>query len=182
MHEQLIERIKTFTKVKSSVELLPPVSPVMLEHAEQQLGFSLPTLLSECYLQFANGGFGPGYGVMGLAGGATSDFGDLLETYQQLKTDHESEGEIWPPGLLPFCEWSDNIFSCVECHDPRYLITTFDAGTLTPQNYSLTEFFELWLNGIDLLDFGPSATEAVEITNPFTGEKIRISPRNPGER
>ncbi|WP_417386464.1 SMI1/KNR4 family protein [Gimesia sp.] len=182
MYEQLIERIKTFTKSKSSEELLLPVSPDVVAQTTKQLGFSLPILLSECYLQLANGGFGPGYGVMGLAGGATSDFGDLLETFQQLKSDHELEGEIWPSGLLPFCEWGGNIFSCVDCHDPRHLVTTFDAGALTPQNYSITEFFELWLNDIDLLDFSLPTTGDVEITNPFTGEKIRISKHKPDDQ
>ncbi len=177
MYEPLLARIRP-----RITNHCPPVSEDLINQTEQQLGFSLPILLSECYLQLANGGFGPGYGVIGLAGGATSDFGNLLETYQQLKGDHESEGEIWPTGLLPFCEWGGNIFSCVDCHDPRHRVTTFDAGALTPQNYTIAEFFELWLNDIDLLDFNPPATGDVEITNPFTGEKIRISPRKPKER
>lgn len=177
MYETLLARIRP-----RITNHYPPVSEDLINQTEQQLGFSLPALLSECYLQLANGGFGPGYGVMGLAGGAASDFGNLLETYQQLKADHESVGEIWPTGLLPFCEWGCNIFSCVDCLDPQHPVSTFEAGTLTSQNYSIAEFFELWLNDIDLLDFNLPTTGDVEITNPFTGEKIRISKHKPDDQ
>lgn len=44
------------------------------------LGFPLPPLLRALYTQLANGGFGPMYGLLGLAGGAPGDvYGRLSE-------------------------------------------------------------------------------------------------------
>lgn len=40
-----------------------------LRESEQTLGFALPLLLRLLYLQIANGGFGPGYGLFGIFGG-----------------------------------------------------------------------------------------------------------------
>jgi hypothetical protein len=40
---------------------------------EQRLNFDLPETLRKIYLRVANGGFGPGYGVMGVEGGFTDD-------------------------------------------------------------------------------------------------------------
>lgn len=48
----------------------PPASPAAVARAEAALGFALPTTLRAIYLDVANGGFGPGYGVMGVEGGS----------------------------------------------------------------------------------------------------------------
>ncbi len=47
----------------------PPASEAQMRKTEQQLGFALPPLLRLLYTHVANGGFGPGYGLIGVIGG-----------------------------------------------------------------------------------------------------------------
>lgn len=47
----------------------PPATEQQIEQTEQQLGFPLPPLLRLLYTQIANGGFGPGFGILGVIGG-----------------------------------------------------------------------------------------------------------------
>ena len=47
----------------------PPATKEQLQQTEDLLGFSLPPLLLSLYMQIANGGFGPGYGIIGAIGG-----------------------------------------------------------------------------------------------------------------
>lgn len=147
----------------------PPVSTADLARVEVRLGFSIPLVLQECYLTIGNGGFGPGYGVIGLANGHACDFGNLVETYNQLKSDYEKEGKEWVTNTLPFCAWGCNVFSCVACAECER-IYTYEDGSLWPQSYSLAKFFELWLSGIDIRshDVVYETTKST-IINPFTG-------------
>ena len=52
--------------------LNPPVPESAIVDAESKLGFRLPPLLREIYSELANGGFGPGNGLIGLTGGYTA--------------------------------------------------------------------------------------------------------------
>lgn len=47
----------------------PPATEEQLRQTEQLLGFPLPSFLRSLYMQVANGGFGPGFGVIGAIGG-----------------------------------------------------------------------------------------------------------------
>ncbi|HZS77994.1 MAG TPA: SMI1/KNR4 family protein [Ktedonobacteraceae bacterium] len=46
-----------------------PATPQQLAAAEKELGFALPATLRALYIELANGGFGPGYGLRGVVGG-----------------------------------------------------------------------------------------------------------------
>jgi len=177
MFDQLIDRIRDYSKSQPTSNLCPPAPERTIHEAERKLGFSIPILLNQCYLQVGNGGFGPGYGVIGLEGGYASDYGNVVETFQLLKSDQVSEGQEWPKGLLPFCDWGCNIFSCVDCNDPGHPVFTFEDFAVTQQNYTLDRFFELWMSGADILSCDRAEVDEVEFTNPFTGEKGTISKR-----
>lgn len=146
----LLLRIRKETAQAASHQVFLPTSATMVDAAEEALGFAVPDLLRTVLTVVGNGGFGPGYGVIGVEGGHESDFGTLVKTHQQLKADFESEGPKWPPNLLPFCSWGCNIFSCVECDgvDEVYL---HDNGDLDAAGYDIVKFFEMWLDGVDLL-------------------------------
>jgi hypothetical protein len=180
MNGSLIESIRSYAGSRTISFPFATASEVGVARAENGLGFPIPTLLKECYLKLGNGGFGPGYGLIGVAGGCESDFGDLVGTYQVLKQDQESEDRVWPSGLLPFCEWGCNIFSCVDCNDARHPVYTFEDFSVRPENYNLDKFFELWMCGVDILSYESAEPESVEITNPFTGKKGIISRRRRG--
>jgi hypothetical protein len=156
----------------------PPASQKDVEEAEACLGFPIPKLLKSIFLEVGNGGFGPGRGgsIIGLKGGYASDFGTIVETYKQLNEYQESEGKAWKVGLLPFCEWGCNLFSCVDCNDPHfvYLFEDFDVH---PKYYSLSDFFKLWTDGVDIFSYEGTGTEAVEVINPFTGQKTHVMRR-----
>lgn len=171
MNDAIVSRIREHALSKSEGLPYAPASEGLVKEAESKLGFQLPSLLKACYEQIGNGGFGPGYGLIGLQGGAASDFGLLTETHQQLKSDQESEGNEWQFGLLPFCEWGCNTFSCVDCTTPNFTVYKFEDFDVWPQNYNLEKFFEMWVNDVDILSLDDGEEIEAEITNPFTGEK-----------
>jgi len=174
--EELISRIHkhVFAHLESPLSY-DVASELLIEKAERSLKLSIPPLLRECYKCVANGGFGPGYGLIGLENGAKSDFGTLVETYEQLKSDQELEGGEWDRTLLPFCDWGCNIFSCVDCADPEYHVYTFRDFSVVKQSYTIEEFFEMWLKGVDILSVDSKSLEESEFINPFTGEKASVT-------
>jgi len=57
---------------KGWIDPLPPLQAAPIaaaQEAEQLAGVPLPPLLRRLFLEVGNGGFGPGYGVLGLRGG-----------------------------------------------------------------------------------------------------------------
>lgn len=177
MDESLIETLREYATSRGRSLPYATTSEEAVGQAERGLGFRIPVLLKACYLRVGNGGFGPGYGIIGVEGGYASDDGNLVETHGVLKQDQESEGYEWPSGLLPFCEWGCNIFSCVDRRDLRHPVYMFEDFAVRSQGYTLDRFFELWSVGADILAYEPSEVERVEITNPFTGKKETVSKR-----
>ena len=51
----------------------PPATEEQLARTEEVMGFAHPPLLRALYLQVANGGFGPGTGIIGAFGGYCTD-------------------------------------------------------------------------------------------------------------
>jgi hypothetical protein len=148
-----------------------PVLEKVLREAEKELGFSMPTLLRACYLSIGNGGFGPGLGLIGLEGGYTSDHGTLVEAYLSLKSAMPN----WKNGLLPFCEWGCNMYSCVDCTDPAQRIYFLEEGKVDRnRSYTLTEFFQSWINGKVLFPQQAERYEEREIINPFTKQRSTV--------
>lgn len=63
----------------------PPATEQQIKETELLLGFPLPPLLRQLYTQIANGGFGPGYGIVGVMNGYPGiDHlpGDIARRYQ----------------------------------------------------------------------------------------------------
>ena len=161
----------------------PPVSPNDLERAESELGFGIPPLLQSIYLEVTNGISGFCYQIMGLANGCESHFGNLIDTYKVFVEDEELSGRNpWKRGLLPFCSWGDNIFSCVDCMDPKYIVSTYESEDVWPQTYSVSDFFDMWLMGVDILAQEKVETEARKAVNPFTGQEIVFRARKRNKR
>jgi hypothetical protein len=151
----LIERIK-------SKEGGTPASLDSVELAEKELGFPLPPELKDIYLKVANGGIGPGYKILGVKGGHTSDEGDSIsELYTILgSSDPEDPEWQWPKGLVPFCHWGCAIYSCFDSTKEGGPVIWFDPnmreiGEPMEQQFiqhknSLNEWLEGWLAGNDL--------------------------------
>ena len=157
---------------------------------ERQLGFSIPSLLRDTYLQCGNGGWGPGRGLLPLIGTTeSSDCESASGLYEKFTSpDRTDPAWIWPRYLLPFCDWGCAIRSCVACDLPLNPIFTFDPGALedgervdkavAPVGLTLQEWFEAWLSGVDLWSqmYEPDPGRATVIINPFTKEPMTHVP------
>ncbi len=133
-------------------------TPEAIVSAEAALGRPLPPLLSELYVHVANGGFGPGYGFIGLPGGALLDTGaSLVSLYQGFRQpDPEDPEWAWPSRLLPVSHWGCAVYSCVSFTYP-YPVVRFDPnghelgtrweGAFQPEAQSFEVWFQAWLSG-----------------------------------
>ena len=198
MSDELIARIQrradepTTRTDNSDIALPPRFPPVMsaeLSLAERRLGFGLPAFLAEVYQAVGNGGFGPGYGVIGLPGGFKHDEGrSIVEMYQSYHvTSADDPTWHWPDGLVPLCDWGCAIFSCVDCSTGA--IITFDPGeqpegelmtlAFAQSHFSVAAWFEDWVSGIRLWDKMYERDPAADrvITNPFTQKPVVVHKR-----
>jgi len=89
-----ILRGETSPTPQESPPLAPAVNDAAIADAEAALGFALPQPLRQLYAQVADGGFGPGPGILTLQ--------QLAETYRDLTaTPPGPRGQKWPAHLLP---------------------------------------------------------------------------------
>ena len=128
----------------------PPTSATVIESAEKFLGFSLPPLLREIYQNLANGGFGPGYGLVGLTGGYTfEDFGELpLVEYHLMLCSAPPEEFRWPPQLLNIAYGGCLFFYAVDCSQAKYPVMLLEGNTQEPISPTFTAFMERWADGL----------------------------------
>lgn len=130
--------------------------------AEEALGMRFPALLSRIYCEVANGGFGPGGGLLGLDGGHLSADGlTLVETYESFLAGG------WPVGLLPLWDWGDAMWSCVDASTTEATLVTHDETGPTRTRFSLHAWLSSWLAEVDLFPEIYELEDAI-LTNPFT--------------
>ena len=139
-----------------------PASAEAIGAAEESLDFALPPFLKRVFCEIGNGGFGPGQGLLGVAGGATDEHGNsLVDLYDSLSAPNpEDPGWNWPSHLVPLCLWGDLTYSCVDCSSLEGKIVTFDANGyrpgedldhfLDPQELTLDSWLRAWAEGVDL--------------------------------
>ena len=84
-----------------------------VDEAERHLGFELPHLLVRIYLEVANGGFGPGFGLLGVNGGWTDSDMDLVE-WALLKRTLGCQRQC----RLILCHHGCAVYSIVHCTTP----------------------------------------------------------------
>lgn len=139
MDDLLIERVRRRaanpkTRIDigdlSVPKIASPLSFRDAEHAEIDLGFAVPAVLKAVLCGIGNGGFGPGYGLIGLVGGSKDDEGhDALQLYRICSGEDPEDREWkWPRGLLPLCHWGCAIYSCVDCSSSDSRIVVFDPN------------------------------------------------------
>lgn len=134
-------------------------NPAAVSSDEMRLGFALPSLLKRIYAEVGNGGFGPGYGLIGLTNGAPDDTG---RTNPAIYEEFRSSDELnWPNGLLPICHWGCAIVSCIDCTDPNFRMRIFDPNVRDKGGWSDCFFEETaafstwirdWASGVSLWD------------------------------
>jgi len=150
--EEAMETITNSRGFRDRSTVYPPVREESVREAERQLGFPFHQLLRSLLTGVANGGFGPGYGLLGLEGGRLTDEGNTsIELYLALsRPDPEDPEWTWPAGLLPLCHWGCAIYSCVDCTTPEGQIIWFD-----PNAYDSEETREMAFRaqGIGIVEF-----------------------------
>ena len=129
---------------------------------ERRLGFRLPLLMKRLYREIGNGGFGPGYGLIGLSGGALDDIGRTApEIYASFSEPGEDDSDLkWPRGLLPICHWGCAIYSCIACAAPGFPMKIFDPNlhvsasswddAFFDEALTFDDWIEAWARGQDL--------------------------------
>jgi hypothetical protein len=116
------DRIAADMSTPVETSLPPRATPAALDQVEADLGFPLPTLLRRVYLEVADGGFGPGGGLMRIA--------DAASAYARLRTGAElPRGMTWPERLLPIRE-VDPGFDCVDASSAAGRIVAWDPEDL----------------------------------------------------
>jgi hypothetical protein len=145
----------------SSHAPLEPGNPDDIARDESKLGFSFPPLLKRIYTEIGNGGFGPGYGLIGLTNGVPDDTGKTGPAIYRQFHDGASEAPFceWPKGLLPICYWGCAILSCADCSDPNFRVRIFDPNVHDGDDWtdaffeespSFEEWITAWASGVDL--------------------------------
>ena len=141
-------------RAQGLVERLPPLAPASPEaivEAERALGYPFPRLLRRLLLEVGNGGFGPGYGVIGVRGGATDPYGrTLLDAYREFHSLRRAES--LSDALLPLCDWGCGIVSFVDCASAHGDMWACDPNPGVEddtfrQPLTLVEWFAGWVDG-----------------------------------
>lgn len=103
----------------------PGITVAQLRKSERHLGFALPDLLNEIYTKVGNGGFGPGYGLLGVFGGAADDLGrTAIDVYSDCR---EFAPDTWPEKFLPVCHEGCNHYICIDCRWKSAPVYAFDT-------------------------------------------------------
>lgn len=138
-------------RVRGWIEPLPPLRPApsaAVAQAESLAGRPLPPLLRRLYLQVGNGGFGPGYGILGLRGGHTTD-GATAITYLERGARRSPGGPAMP---LLLCDWGCGITSQIDLADGQVWGSDpnpapDDVSCVFPQGMTVADWFGRWLEG-----------------------------------
>jgi hypothetical protein len=93
--------------------LSPPADEAAIAAAETALGVALPPQLRRIYSEVADGGFGPGLGLLELS--------RVVGRYAELRAGDElPDKRTWPEGLLPVVD-RDGELECVEASSGRVI-------------------------------------------------------------
>ena len=133
-----------------------PASASVVEDAKRRLGFPIPNLLSRLWLEVANGGIGPGYGIYGLDGGMTDEavylpLPDLFLEWRDCEQWIELVGGESADRTFPICDWGCCTFSAVDCMTAEGNLLLFADGVKRiDQGVTFAHWIEDWADGIEV--------------------------------
>jgi hypothetical protein len=148
-----------------------PADAASIAAAESALGVPLPLVLRRVYAEVADGGFGPGEGILPLA--------DVVLAWSVLRElGSMPRGRAWPDGFLPLVEMSPG-FDCVDAATGR--IVAWDPEELTERSSeerfrrSFRELFpsvEAWLS--EWLGSKTQAEQQAELTAHYLSDEAQV--------
>ncbi|WP_067792531.1 SMI1/KNR4 family protein [Actinomadura formosensis] len=144
-HDELLRRVAE-RALRESGGALPHATAEQIEQAEAALGFALPPLLSRLYQEVGNGGFGPDYRLLPLAG---TDGRTAVSAYLA-----EHAPGRWPTGVLPILDWGCAMYAAVDCTDARAPVLLFEPNAVEDDwsaawfedADSLADWLQAWLS------------------------------------
>jgi hypothetical protein len=101
--------------------LPPAASAATLDRAEARLGFALPAPVRQIYGEIADGGFGPGSGLLSIDG--------VVGRYLSVQ-EEAPRTQRWPERLLPLVD-GDPALDCVDAASAAGRIVTWDPEGLS---------------------------------------------------
>lgn len=168
----------------------PPATEEQFLHAEKALGFSFPPLLRVLYTRVANGGFGPGHGLIGAWDGFC-EAGDIVDNYLfhqkrcklvPIKEHIQIDGtlclseEIWPLSMIYLCDWGNGTISCLDIQNDKVYVRSPIEYTnnyhFELQSSSLLAWFEQWVAGE--MNYEPARLYMLKQLSP-SDVKVRFS-------
>ncbi|MFJ8634618.1 SMI1/KNR4 family protein [Streptomyces sp. NPDC093568] len=155
--EQLLTRVADKarnTRPWGWTSLPEPLDEATLARAEAVLGFRLPPLLADLYLQIGDGGFGPEYGLLPLLDSPPA--GEPAAVTQYLanrESTRKNPDWPWPEEVLPISHWGCAMYACVDCREPQAPVLLFEPNADDAEHAwyvdapSLTDWLGAWVDG-----------------------------------
>jgi hypothetical protein len=178
----ILESLRTRLKAEK-LDRPPCASRVEVEVFEKAIGLALPAFYKRLLTEVANGGFGPGFGLVGIppSGHVDDDLGgNLRDAYLAGRSCQQPEWRT-PCGLLPLCNWGCGIFSFIDCLSEVGRVVTDEVFEnrieFTETSPSLAGWLAAWLSGVDLDAAMHRVVGYREILNPFTKQPISFPVR-----
>ncbi|WP_305968241.1 MULTISPECIES: SMI1/KNR4 family protein [unclassified Mameliella] len=160
----------------------PSLDPATLEQVRTKLDFEMPPVLVRVWQEIGNGGFGPGYALLGIGDGFADDQDATADRrYHALRArDPQRPTWLWPQGLLPICHLGCAMYDCIDTTRDRMLTWEPSAwdenlviGTaLFDTGLTLFDWFDRWSRGQDtflLLDPDAPGDYALPRLSPLPG-------------
>jgi hypothetical protein len=117
----------------------PPAPPALVDAAEAALGLRLPTLLVRVYTEVADGGVGPGGGLLPLLERNGRRTQSLVEAYESVcDASEHGYGAPWPRHLLPIASWDDGVLAVVDTTDPAHPVYEVDYAAVEEDDEDAT--------------------------------------------
>ncbi|MER6509293.1 SMI1/KNR4 family protein [Nonomuraea sp. NPDC001636] len=147
--DDLLRRVSA--KANATTEHLPPPATAEeVAQAERMLGFRLPPVLTHLYREVANGGFGPDYVLLPLAGEGRT----VVREYREgRETSGPGADAHWPADVLPILDWGCGMYAAVDWRSPEGPVLLFEPNGISDDRHhawyvdseTLTDWLETWI-------------------------------------
>jgi hypothetical protein len=108
-----------------AAELSAPATTAAVDGAERAIGYALHPFHRRLLTEVGNGGFGPGYGLVGLPGGISDVDGRSLVELSRMLLLELSASPSFPVSFL--CDWGCGVWGCIDCETGAVLTIAEDG-------------------------------------------------------
>jgi hypothetical protein len=127
-------------------EVSAPATIAAVAEAERAMGYALHSFHRRLLTEVGNGGFGPGYGLVGLPGGILDIDGRSLVELSRMLQHELSASPPFPVAFL--CDWGCGVWGCIDCEAGAVLTIAEDG--LKDSGQTICAWFEDWVSGVTL--------------------------------